>query len=273
MPESVKKKVLLLGDGAVGKTSLIRRFVVDKFSDDYIATIGTKVTKKEMQLRHHGEDVYLTLVIWDILGQKEYRTIHETSFAGATGALVVGDLTRPETMDSLEEHWIPFLWSRVGKVPLVFAGNKTDLIESPRESERTLGDLASRYEAEGVMTSAKTGMGVEAAFRALGAAVVAAGRAVHLETAVPSASASGSLAQVADLIMTDFCKEFGGSETGMPVVRQQFRAAGVHVNDPTAEELRRAVELLAQVELSFRAPELVARNRERRLAMIRSARA
>ncbi len=267
----MKKKVLLLGDAGVGKTSLIRRFVVDKFSDDYIATIGTKVTKKELRVAYRGEEVPLILMIWDVLGQKEYRAIHETSFQGATGALMVADLTRRETVQSLEEHWIPLLWGQAGKVPLAFAGNKTDLLEAPWDWRAPLEDLASKYDAEGWMTSAKTGDNVEAAFVALGGAVLSAKRIEAVEARLASPDGPPSLAEVADGIMADFCREFGGMETGMPVVKQQFTEAGVHVEDPTEDQLRRAVDLLAEVEGNFRGPEAVRQNRERRLGMIRKA--
>src|SRR5437773_8000902 len=69
-PDFIKRKILLLGDASVGKTSLIRRFVVDKFSDDYITTIGTKVTKKDLRLESPGKVTDLTFMIWDVLGQK-----------------------------------------------------------------------------------------------------------------------------------------------------------------------------------------------------------
>src|SRR5439155_825420 len=81
--DRIKRKILLLGDGAVGKTSLIRRFVVDKFSDDYITTIGTKVTKKDLRIESPARSTDLTFMIWDVLGQKGYRGIQDSSFQGA----------------------------------------------------------------------------------------------------------------------------------------------------------------------------------------------
>ena len=71
-------KVCLLGDGQVGKTSLIRKFVLDQFSDDYITTVGTKVSKKKLYMEFPDLDgaVDLTLTIWDILGQKEFKSLH-----------------------------------------------------------------------------------------------------------------------------------------------------------------------------------------------------
>src|SRR5438128_10845183 len=105
--DHVKRKILLLGDGAVGKTSLIRRFVVDKFSDDYIPTIGTKVTKKDLRIESPGRATDMSFMIWDGLGQKRYRGIQQSSFQGAKAALLVSDLTRPEPAESLYEYWSP----------------------------------------------------------------------------------------------------------------------------------------------------------------------
>ena len=93
--DHIKRKILLLGDGAVGKTSFIRRFVVDKFSDDYITTIGTKVTKKDLRIESPSKAVELTFMIWDVLGQKGYKNIQESAFQGSKGALLVYDVTRP----------------------------------------------------------------------------------------------------------------------------------------------------------------------------------
>src|SRR5436309_13623125 len=97
--DHVKRKILLLGDGAVGKTSLIRRFVVDKFSDDYITTIGTKVTKKDLRLESPGKATDMTLMIWEVLGQEGYRGIQESFLHGAKDALLVYDESRQRSAE------------------------------------------------------------------------------------------------------------------------------------------------------------------------------
>ena len=97
----IKKKVVLLGNSAVGKTSLIKRFVYDKFEDSYIATIGSKVTKKNMSMMTGGQEKGLTLMIWDVLGSEGYKATHARTLAGAHGAILVSDLTRKDTLDSL----------------------------------------------------------------------------------------------------------------------------------------------------------------------------
>src|SRR6267378_572487 len=131
--DHIKRKILLLGDGAVGKTSLIRRFVVDKFSDEYITTIGTKVTKKDLRIESPGKVTDLTFMIWDVLGQKGYKGIQESSFQGAKGALLMYDVTRSETAESLQDYWIPHLVAVTNSIPLVVVGNKLDLADSRRQ--------------------------------------------------------------------------------------------------------------------------------------------
>ncbi len=127
MPEKIKKNVILLGDGAVGKTSLIKRFVLDQFDDKYITTIGTKVTKKELFVGSQENGADMTLLVWGTLGQKGYRYTQSLSLGGIEGALLVPELTRPEPLESLKEYWIPSLISVTGPIPLAFIGNKADL--------------------------------------------------------------------------------------------------------------------------------------------------
>ena len=115
-------KVVLLGEGAVGKTSLVRKFVEGSFSDDYITTIGVNVKKKVL------EDMGSTLMIWDIYGQKNRPELHQANYRGATGALMVYDSTRRTTFDSLWT-WVSDLFRVTGEIPIVILGNKHDIIK------------------------------------------------------------------------------------------------------------------------------------------------
>jgi small GTP-binding protein len=159
------RKVCLLGDGGVGKTSLVRRYVEDVFSDDYIISFGTKVSKKVIDL---GK-VELTLMIWDILGQKSDDALHAAYYRGANGALVVGDLTRPETMRNLVKWKEDFLKVSPRAV-IVAAANKSD-----QESSMNANDIQELGMALGtrfLRTSAKTGDGVEELFLTLGRSIM-----------------------------------------------------------------------------------------------------
>jgi small GTP-binding protein len=154
-------KLCLLGDGAVGKTSLVRRYVFDVFDDKYLMSFGTKVSKKTINVS--GSEI--DLMIWDILGQKSHESLHAAYYRGAAGALAVCDFTRPETMANLRS-WIGSLRSVVGEMPVIVLGNKSDL-----EKRYSLKELESFGQSVGcsvLETSAKTGQNVELAFSEIG---------------------------------------------------------------------------------------------------------
>jgi small GTP-binding protein len=163
------KKICLLGDAAVGKTSLIRRYVYSSFDDKYITTIGTKVTKKSLVFKHPTQDmrVRISLLIWDILGQKEYSRLHPVYYQGAEGGLVVSDGTRPATLKNMEE-WAEGFQKTVGRVPLVFLINKSDLIDIATFDSSEAEAIARKYNSPLYFTSAKTGDNVERSFLELG---------------------------------------------------------------------------------------------------------
>src|SRR5947208_13756497 len=125
--EPMKSKVVLLGDGGVGKTSLIRRFVVDQYSDDYITTVGTKVSKRSLSLASPLAELEMVLQIWDVLGQKGYSGVQETAIKGAHGVLLVCDTTNAERPRALEDYWLPAVLRVAGRIPTVFARNHADL--------------------------------------------------------------------------------------------------------------------------------------------------
>jgi small GTP-binding protein len=271
-PEFIKRKVLLLGDASVGKTSLIRRFVVSKFSDDYITTIGTKITKKDVRLELGNRTVDLSMMIWDVLGQKGYKGIQESAFRGGRGVILVFDLTRPETKQSFEEYWVPRVRAVAGSVPMIIVGNKVDLIARADDAAKEVAELGKKYGMPAVVSSAKTGVNVESAFLAIGKLVVQQPEAPEEEGEGTKEEGPLTLVGATDQVIVDFCREFGDMETGMPLVRQQLNRAGVDINAPTKEGLRLAVEYLAEVEAGFKGAEEVEVNKLRRLAWIKEAR-
>ena len=159
-----KRKYCLLGEGAVGKTSLIRRFVTDQFDDRYITTIGTKVTKKSVHLNNPERGARVDMMIWDIMGQQGYRgMLQESYFHGASGGMAVCDVTRPETLDNLQE-WINGLRGVCGDIPIVILANKADLRDIAQLTPDTLQSFAKENGTTGYFTSAKTGANVEKTF-------------------------------------------------------------------------------------------------------------
>lgn len=171
----MKMKVCLVGEAAVGKTSLIRRFVHDDFDDRYIQTLGTKVSKKELVIDHPTEsgDLHVDMTVWDIMGQKGFRELlKEAYFYGARGIIAVCDVTRRSTLDDLDD-WIEGVYGVTGRIPIEFLANKIDLKDKTQFGEEELRQSARAYESPYHFTSAKTGENVDAAFKNLAERVAA----------------------------------------------------------------------------------------------------
>ncbi len=165
----LKLKVCLVGDSAVGKTSLIRKFVYDEFSDKYITTLGTKITKREMVIPNPmGDgDIAVDMAIWDIMGQHGFRALlQEAYFFGVDGIIAVCDLTRPRTLEGVED-WLERTHEIAGDVPIVTVGNKNDLGDEKVVSEEELRRVAEKCHAEHSTASALTGENVERIFEDL----------------------------------------------------------------------------------------------------------
>src|SRR3989442_8555152 len=167
----LKAKVCLVGDVAVGKTSLVKRFVQDQFDDRYIATVGTKVTKKSLDVVWKGAPATLDMMVWDIMGEKGFRALlRDAECEGSQGGIAVWDLTRKDTFYDLN-NWVQVIRKQVGNVPMGFLGNKMDLTERLGVSQGELGRRASIPSAPQFLGSVKTGGGVAAAVRPLAAAI------------------------------------------------------------------------------------------------------
>jgi small GTP-binding protein len=167
------KKVCMLGDPAVGKTSLIRRFVYDVFDDKYIETIGAKVTKKKLRIQYvpTGQTFQLRMMIWDIAGQSALDFVKPSYYRDAEGAIVVTDLTRKSTLANVPK-WANSLWDVTGQVPFVLVGNKNDIVKEREVTDMDLADMAAKYKVPYLKMSAKEGDFVETAFRGLGLALI-----------------------------------------------------------------------------------------------------
>lgn len=152
----VRKKICLLGTSAVGKTSLVRRFVRGIFSDEYLTTLGVKIDKKAVTVR----DERVELLVWDLNGEDAFQTLQLSYLRGSAGYLLVADGTRPATLDhALDLHMRA--QAVTGPVPHALLLNKGDL-----ETEWAVEPIrmAALAEHNARVTSAKTGSGVEEAF-------------------------------------------------------------------------------------------------------------
>jgi len=164
----LKKKICMFGDPGVGKTSLIRKFVIDKYEDKYISTIGTKVSKKaiDLSIPSLNMDFSVSMQIWDVAGQKGYKVFHEIYLQGANAVLSVCDITRRDTFESLKGS-PSIITKHAGSVPIVFLFNKCDLMEQAQISIEEIQQFQSVRKAPCYLTSAKTGENVEEAFQKL----------------------------------------------------------------------------------------------------------
>ena len=176
----LQKKIVLLGDPAVGKTSLIQNFVYGVFDDRYLATFGAKITKKSLifpAVQYPDiegiEDTELLLLVWDIAGQKAFKTVHQAYYRGAEAAIIVCDVTRPETLQHVPE-WVNDLYEAVGKVPIILLVNKCDLTGQVRFGDKEIAEIISQFGIYYYFSSAKTGHNVEDAFKTLSEFIIGA---------------------------------------------------------------------------------------------------
>ena len=169
--KAISKKVCLLGDFAVGKTSLLRRFVYNLFSDKYISTIGVKVSRKTVTIPRTDDVIELTMMLWDLGGSEEFNQVRTSYLRGAAGAILVCDLTRPETLDSV---WVyaDEMFSVSADAQLILAANKRDLADQQQLTPAQVEALAASLDVPWYLTSAKAGDEVETLFRHLGRLLV-----------------------------------------------------------------------------------------------------
>ncbi len=242
-PVLLRKKVCLLGDAAVGKTSLIRRYVHNQFDEKYITTIGTNVSKKDLKIvlqdqSNKIQNYDMTFAIWDIIGQKELQSFNINYFRNANGALVVCDVTRRDTLDSIL-MWTSSLFNTVGQVPLVFLANKYDLRNQADFEIDELNNIVNQFNASYFVTSALTGENVERAFYALGEAMVKVGYA--------QPKPKDDVSKIASELIVEFCNHIGGIERGIPLIKEIFKISGVDFLNPQKDQLINALPDLIQL--------------------------
>jgi small GTP-binding protein len=172
-------KILLIGDGSVGKTSLRNQYLDKQFDTDYLPTLGADFVGKEALIKTNSGWKDLKFQIWDLAGQPSFKQVRGMYYRGAVGALFIFDVTRPETLYSIEK-WIEELVKHVvfPEVSLCIIGNKTDLrsdtsVTAEIAKRIIREDLTQNYQIfskdiEYLETSAKTGENVERAFQMLG---------------------------------------------------------------------------------------------------------
>ena len=161
-------KVVVIGNGAVGKTSLIKRFTKGEFNKEYIKTLGAQFSRYEVVLNDFGGTegkIRAKLFFWDIAGQKDFSFMRPTFYNGAKAVIVIFDTTRDESLDAVPE-WVDDIGGYCEDLPSVLFANKIDLLENPDsyETDKVKGIMADKGISKIFPTSAKSGENVHDAF-------------------------------------------------------------------------------------------------------------
>ena len=163
-------KLILGGDGAVGKTSMVHRYVENEFATDYKSTIGTSIMKKECKFKELESTV--RFVIWDLAGQAQFKRVRQSYLANAEAGILVYDVTNRSSFENIDKNWYREIKIASPDIVLILVGNKIDL-ESKRVVSRDEGEaLAQNLTLTYVETSAKTGENIDDAFKMLALQII-----------------------------------------------------------------------------------------------------
>ncbi|MFX1395822.1 MAG: Rab family GTPase [Promethearchaeota archaeon] len=160
-------KITVIGDGAVGKTSLIKKYTKGSFQKDYIKTLGAQFSKYDEKI----EESNVKLFFWDIAGQEEFNFMRPTFYNGSKAAIIVFSQESSEHgKDSIESiiQWHDDIKKYCGELPIVLFGNKIDLVKNKNANDKKVKKIVKDRNFLGYYkTSAKTGNGVYEAFQAI----------------------------------------------------------------------------------------------------------
>ena len=157
-------KLILGGDGAVGKTSMVHRFVENTFATDYKSTIGTSIMKKECKFE--GLESIVRFVIWDLAGQAQFKRVRQSYLANAEAGILVYDVTNRHSFENIK-NWHNEIKKASPSISLTLVGNKIDLTNDRDVSFEEGTELAKKLDLSYAETSAKTGENINDSFKML----------------------------------------------------------------------------------------------------------
>ena len=158
----INLKILLIGDSAVGKTSILFRYINEEFPEYYISTIGVEYKIKTLII--NGKRVILR--IWDTSGQERYRSITQNFYRNANGILFVFDITNKESFNNIKDWLIDSENSEI-KITKILVGNKIDLLDKRKVDQELIDNFAEKKGMKYFETSAKEGRNIDDIFREL----------------------------------------------------------------------------------------------------------
>lgn len=168
--ESIKKmskqivKIVIIGEPAVGKTSLVKKYISSSTISDYRASIGTNISIKETNINYNSKSTKVSIQLWDIAGQERWTQMRHMYYRGSHGAFIVADMTRRNTFEHIETFWYPDIIKYCEGIPIILLANKSDLKENITEKE--LDILKKKINAKSLLiTSVKSGDNIEKAFK------------------------------------------------------------------------------------------------------------
>ncbi|MFX1258400.1 MAG: Rab family GTPase [Promethearchaeota archaeon] len=163
------KIIIVIGDPAVGKTSLLKTFCAEKFEYEYIPTVGVNITKEKVTVKNDmGKNTDVTLMIWDIAGQPQFYMLHRPYFNGADGMMLVYDITRSSSFSNINNWYNTCIKYGLSAIPRILIGNKIDLKDERKIILPMAEHLSQKLNANFFETSALTGENVKLIFNKIG---------------------------------------------------------------------------------------------------------
>ena len=155
-------KVIVIGDPAVGKTSLLTNFATNQFEEKYLPTIGVSILKETFELE--DKNATINLMFWDIAGQPQFYMLHRPYYNGADGIILVFDTTRSSTFSNINNWYSSAVKYGLSGVPRILIGNKVDLVDERKIILPMAEHLSEKLNAPYFETSALTGKNVKIVF-------------------------------------------------------------------------------------------------------------
>ncbi|MCL4329782.1 MAG: GTP-binding protein [Candidatus Thermoplasmatota archaeon] len=256
MPGRIIKKIALVGDVKVGKTSLFFRFLKNAFSDDYKETIGVNIGKKDVKIHLDGAERDITLLVWDIFGSHLHGEVRRLALENVDAVIIVSDLTNESSLNSAIEFWLPSLSEIANTSSIYFALNKSDLVEETQLNRKKAAFLSSLESGSGILdekrvflTSAKDATGIHEIFEYIARNVALTRSSMdhyegELELMAVGSSDSNTLETVFDRIVTDVIALFDDKSKAQDILQESYKQSTLNSEDIIPEELDEFIDIV-----------------------------